>query len=205
MNNHRSFAWSYSALNSFETCPKRYYHYSIAKDIQEGENQYQREGTQTHEAFDRFLKNRTELPLGLGHWTPMLTRIAEAPGQTYSERKLALSSSFTPVAWFSPSAWFRGVLDCTKIHGSFASVLDWKTGKPSFDVTQLTLSAALVFASAPSVNTVKAGLVFINHDRVEQETYRRSSLPEMWNNILPRVKKMEQAREQQEYPPKPGG
>jgi hypothetical protein len=84
-------------------------------------------------------------------------------------------------------------------------VLDWKTGKPSFDQTQLKLSAALVFASAPNVNLVRAGLVFINHDRVERSQYRRAELPAIWNEILPRVKKMQQAREKEEYPAKPSG
>jgi hypothetical protein len=205
VNNTRPFAWSYSALTGFETCPKRHWHYNIAKDIKEEENSYQREGTDTHAAFDRYLKDQVELPLGLGHWKPMLDRIINGRGKVYSERKLALSSSFQPVGWFSDQAWFRGILDCTSVNDNFAAVLDWKTGKPSFDQTQLKLSAALVFASAPNVNLVRAGLVFINHDRVERSQYRRAELPAIWNEILPRVKKMQQAREKEEYPAKPSG
>jgi hypothetical protein len=81
VNNTRPFAWSYSALTGFETCPKRHWHYNIAKDIKEEENSYQREGTDTHAAFDRYLKDQVELPLGLGHWKPMLDRIINGRGR----------------------------------------------------------------------------------------------------------------------------
>lgn len=202
----KKFSWSYSALKNFETCPKRYYNYDLAKTIKgDTESDAIREGHEVHAAFDARLKGRAPLPLGLGHYEGMLGRVLAADGTTYSERKLAISSSYQPVAWFSPEAWYRGVLDCTKVRGSFASVLDWKTGKPGTDTTQLQLCAALVFHSAPTVDRVRAALVFVNHDRVESEEYRRNDLTTIWGEILPRVKKLQKAREQQEFPPKPGG
>jgi len=202
----KKFSWSYSPLKNYETCPKRHYHYDIAKDIQgDSESEPIREGKQMHAAFDARLRAGTPLPLGLGHYEPMLVRILAAPGHTYSERKLALSSNYQPVAWFSAEAWFRGILDCTKINGRTASVFDWKNGKPSHDTTQLQLSAALVFHSAPAIQQVRAGLVFANHDKVESATFERRDLPEIWNEILPRVRRLQRAREAQEYPPKPSG
>lgn len=202
----KKFSWSYSALKNYETCPQRHYHYDIAKDIQgDSESDAIREGHEVHSAFDARIKGTAPLPLGLGHNEPMLARVLAAHGQTYSERKLAISSSYQPVGWFSDQAWFRGVLDCTKIRKDSATVLDWKTGKPGVDVTQLQLCAALVFHSAPQVNTVRAALVFINHDKVESEEYTRQDLTTIWSEILPRVKKLQRAREEQTYPPKPGG
>jgi len=205
MNSQRKFSWSYSALRNYETCPKRHYHYDMAKDVKEAESDALREGHEVHAAFDARITKKTPLPLGLGHYEGMLARVTAAEGQTYSERKLALSANYQPVAWFSSEAWFRGVLDCTKLREDEATVLDWKTGKPQVDTTQLQLCAALVFHSAPKVNKVRAALVFVNHDRVESEEYVRSDLTTIWGDILPRVKKLQRAREEQEYPPKPGG
>jgi hypothetical protein len=202
----KPFSWSYSALKNFETCGLRHWHYDVLKDIGDrGENQYTQEGHLVHGAFDARLRKGVELPLGLGHYEPMLARLLAADGQTYSERKLAINSSYQPVAWFSDDAWYRGVLDCTKVKGSFATVLDWKTGKPSVDTTQLRLAAALVFHSAPAVQRVRAGLVFINHDRVESEEYVRADLTEIWGELLPRVRRLQQARETNDYQPRPGG
>lgn len=202
----KKFSWSYSPLKNFETCPKRHYHYDIAKDIVgDHESEPIREGKSVHAAFDARLKSNVALPLGLGHYEPMLARIQAAPGHTYSERKLAISSSYQPVAWFSPEAWFRGVLDCTKINGPAAIIFDWKTGKPARDMTQLQLHAALVMHSAPAIMEVRTGLAFVSHDRVESATFTRSDLPSIWNEILPRVRRLQRARELQEYPPKPGG
>lgn len=205
MNTPRKFSWSYSALKNFETCPKRHYHYDVAKDIKEGESEAMREGHEIHAAFDARLRLHAPLPLGLGHNEAMLGRVVEAPGKLFSERKLALSSSYQPVGWFSPEAWFRGILDCTKMREHDATVFDWKTGKPQTDTTQLQLCAALVFHSAPQVQTVRAALVFVNHDRVESERYERSDLTTIWSEILPRVRKLQRAREEQDYPPTPGG
>ena len=201
---NKNFSWSYSALNNYETCPSRYYHYSVAKDVTEPEGQAISDGNQLHAAFDARLRKNIELPLGMGHHEGLLTKVLNAPGQTYSERKLAISSSFTPVAYFSDDAWYRGILDCTKINGSTASVLDWKTGKPYPDHTQLKLASALVFHSAPNINHVNAALVYVNYDKIEKVQYDREDLITIWAEIMPRVKKLQKARETNNYPPKPG-
>jgi hypothetical protein len=202
----KRFSWSYSALRNYETCGLRHLHYDILKDVGDGgENEYTREGHMVHAAFDARLRRGQELPLGLGHYDRLLSSIVEAPGHTYSERKLAINSSYQPVAWFSDDAWYRGVLDCTKIHDGTARVYDWKTGRPQTDTTQLQLCAALVFHSAPAVQRVRAVLYFTAHDRVESEEYIRSDLTEIWGEILPRVKKLQRARETNDYKPKPGG
>jgi len=202
----KKFSWSYSALRNYETCPKRHYHYDMAKDIKgDSESDAIREGHEVHSAFDARLKGRIPLPLGLGHFEGLLSSVVAAPGQTFSERKLAISSSYQPVSWFSDEAWYRGVLDCTKIREHTATVLDWKTGRPGVDVTQLQLCAALVFHWAPQIQRVKTALVFVNHNTVEDAEYERKDLTSIWGEILPRVKKLQRAREEQEFPPKPGG
>lgn len=196
--------WSYSWLKNAETCLKRFYHYNVAKDVKEPETQQLRDGFALHAVFDERIKGK---PLGLGYtqYEPLLARIINAPGETHGEKKLALTAEFKPVAFFGKGVWFRTVIDAIKINGSMASIFDWKDGRPKEDLTQLQLMAATTFHHMPSIQRVKAGLVFVNHDEVKPAEFVREDLPEIWSEILPRVRAVEKAIDTQEFPPKPSG
>ena len=200
------FTWSYSRLKNYETCPKRSFHYDIKKDVVEPETPQLAEGNALHAAFDARIRKGTELPLGMGQHETLLARIADAPGRTYSEQKLALTDQFAPVGYFGKNVWFRTVIDAAKQpDDSFAIVFDWKSGKPTTDETQMQLIAATMMHHMPRLERVRTALVFVNHDHTERGEYVRGDLPEIWANILPRVNRLRQAREDEDYPPKPGG
>ena len=205
MSDTKPFAWSYSALKNFETCAKRYYHYNVARDVTEPETDQLREGNRLHAAFDARLSKGTALPLGLGHHEWLLAKIIASPGETVSERKLALTSTFEPQAYFGKGVWFRTVIDAAKILPTIGRVFDWKTGKPSEDLTQLQLMALTLFAHMPALLRVKAGLVFVAHDKVETAEFDRGDITSLWSEILPRVNAVKRARETQTYPPRPSG
>jgi len=198
------FAWSYSVLKNFETCALRYYSYNVAKNVIEPETEQLKEGNRLHKVFENRLKGEP-LPLGFAHHEALLASILNAPGVTYAEQKLAMTSSFTPSGYFGKGVWFRTVIDCTKVRETSATVLDWKTGKVSEDETQLKLMAATLFCHMPAVQRIKAALVFVNYDHAERAEYVREDLTEIWGEILPRVKLVERARQAQHYPPTPSG
>ena len=202
-----SFSWSYSALKNFESCPRRYYHYNVARDVKEEESDALRFGHSVHSAFEARVKTGTPLPMGMGMHEKLLSQFASAPGQIYAEQKLAMNASFEPASWFGNGAWLRTVLDYTNVRpdGETATVLDYKTGKPSEDLTQLQLCAAMVFTHAPSVNRVKAALWFTAYGQMERAEFLRDDLTEIWAEVLPRVNRLAAAKAQGEYPPKPGG
>ncbi len=199
------FSWSFSHIKNFSTCPKRYFHYQIAKDVEEPESDALREGNELHKAFELRLLRGAALPAGMGQHETLLSSIERAPGKSYGELKLAITSSFKPCAFFARDVWCRVVIDAAKIADDYAIILDYKTGKPSDDILQLQLMAAVLFHHQPQLQRIRAALVFVNHDHVEKAEFVRSDLTEIWAEILPRVKKLEQARQQQEYPPKPSG
>jgi hypothetical protein len=204
------FSWSYSVLKNYEVCPRRYHSYNVLKDVQEPESDQLRQGNLLHAAFEARVTKGEELPLGMGMHEPMLARLASAPGKTYAERKLGLTSAFEPTSFFGARTWFRIVLDYTNIRptqggGTIATVVDYKTGKPATDTTQLQLSAATLFAHDPKIDRVKAALVFVAHGESETAEYARSDTTEIWSEVLPRVRKVIEARQQDHYPPKPGG
>lgn len=200
-----SFTWSYSVLKNFETCPKRYFHYNLQKDVVEPETDQLRSGNELHSVFEQRIKSNTPLPLGYGHHDGLLAKVIAAPGSTHAEQKLAITSSFTPVGYFGKGVWFRTVIDAAKVNGSVATIFDWKTGRPGEDITQLQLMSATIFHHAPAIQRVRAALVFVNHDKIERAEFVRSDLTEIWGEILPRVKAVEKARQTTEFPPKPSG
>lgn len=199
-----SFSWSYSALNDFETCPKRYYEYRVAKSVKEPESDALREGRDLHKAFEMRTKGGA-LQFPYTHYEPMFQKIDAAPGKAYAEQKLALRPDFTPCAYFAKDVWYRGVIDLLKISPPSAAVIDWKTGKPKEDLTQLQLCAAMTFAWHSEVNRVHTALVYAAHDQKFPAEFVREDLTEIWGDILPRVKAMEKARADNNYPPKPSG
>lgn len=158
-----------------------------------------------HKAFELRIKNGTPLPLGMGQHEWLLAKLAAAPGTIHAEQKLAMSSSFTPTAFFARDAWFRTVVDYTAINGASATVVDYKSGRVTEDETQLKLMAAMLFCHAGQLSKVKSALVFVNQKTIIPAHFVREDLTEIWSEVLPRVKAVEKALATQEFPPKPSG
>lgn len=203
----RPFSWSYSQLNSYETCPRRYQAYNVTKEVVEPENEVLREGKNIHAAFEARINMGTKLPLGMGMHEPLMAKLTKVPGQVYGERKLAMNADFAPTTWFSPATWFRQIIDYTNVRDDgVAVVVDFKTGKPKEDPTQLELSALSIMAHDESVTTVRTALIFVGYDNyTDASTYSRSDITHLWDGILPRVNELKRARDRDEFPPKPGG
>ena len=201
------FSWSFTALKNFETCPRRYQAYTLTKEVVEPESEALRQGHALHAAFEARVAKGTPLPLGMGMHERLLAKLAAAPGQVHAEQKLALTHDFRPASWFSHGAWFRTVVDYANIRdGGLATVIDYKTGKPDYaDDVQLALTAATVMAHEPGVKHVKAALLFVAYGQVERHEYRREDLSAIWAGVLPRVRKLWNARQEDVFPPKPGG
>lgn len=202
----KPFTWSFSALKNYQTCPRRYYEYSIAKSIDEPESLPIREGHRVHSAFAARIKEGVPLPLGLTMHEPMLARLVDAPGEIYAEQRLGLTSSFQAAEFFARNVWFRTVLDVVKIKpDGRAVIIDWKTGKVADDMTQLALSAATLFAHDARVTEIRAALVFTAYGEHIDETYSRSDVTSIWASTLPKVNRLLDAHQTQHYPPNPGG
>lgn len=201
-----NFSWSFSRLSNYETCPKRHYHYDIARDIKEEESGPMLEGHTLHKAFELRVSEGKKLPLNLTRHEPWMQALINPPGEAQAEQKLALNVNFEPVGFFADDVWFRCVVDFTKIiDDNYALIIDYKSGKVTDDLTQLSLQAATVFHHLPSVERIKSALAFVNRDKVVTRNYYRSDLPIIWGDVLPRVKKLESAVENKSFPPKPSG
>lgn len=197
--------WSYSSLTAYETCPRRYYHTRVAKDIVEPETQALTWGNAVHKALELRAKENKPLPTGMEQWEPLVAKILAAGGEVFTEKQIALTKSFTPCDWFADDVWVRGVVDIGVVRGPLLVALDYKTGKPKRDSDQLQLFAALLMASYPDCDTVKTGFLWLKTSGIDQARFERGDLPNIWNKFLPRVKALEEAHRTESWPTRPSG
>ena len=199
-------AWSYSALTSFETCPRRHYHTRVAKDVIEPESQAITWGTAVHTALEKRVKEGVPLPTGMSQWEPLVARLLDTPhDELFTERQIALNQAFQLTEWFAPDVWVRGVVDVGLRRGNTLIALDYKTGKAKHDFDQLRLFAALLMAVYPEAKTVKVGYVWLQTNGITRQTFDRRDTVAIWNDFLPRVARLEQAHNDQRWPVKPSG
>jgi hypothetical protein len=210
-------AWSYSALTRFENCPRQYYHLNRRKDIIEPPSAQQTWGKQVHSALEHRITVQTPLPTNMVQYEGHAQRVVAVGGIVNAESKLALGRSFEPVSYFSknPPVWVRAVTDFDILKGDKCFVGDWKTGKKTPDSQQLRLSAAMVMAAKPHVNTVISSFIWLIEPlatATSTEIITRADVPGIWAEFVPRAKRLDEACKQSDqtqtsagFPPKPSG
>lgn len=206
-----NFSWSWSRLKNWRACPKRHYHYEIAKDIREPESEALTWGWQFHDAMAKAVDKGTPLPKTMQHYAhlPMAMHQHKTDGADVRvELKMAMTKDFQPSEWFDNHTWLRCVVDVLYLAPKLATAaaIDWKTGKkiePEFE--QLGLTASMIFAHYPEINTVHTAYQWAAHDTDTQKTYERKEMVPFWNKLLPELKRWEKDASEMTYPPRPSG
>ena len=201
----KPFAWSFSALDSFETCPKRYWHLNVARDIKEEENEAMRFGSYAHKAFEHRLKEGTPLPIDLKHHEKLLARLAGARGTHYTEQRLALNRDFEPTGWWDSDVWVRAITDYTIVDGDKGATFDWKFGRQKDGFDQINLVSVILFSYFEELQIISGAYYWAKDKQVRRDEVTRLAIPEVWNSLLPRVEVMEDAYRNTDYPAKPSG
>jgi hypothetical protein len=195
-------AWTFSRLESFESCPKKFYHLTVVKDVVEPPSDAIKWGHLVHTAFENLIKDGTPLPDTMQHWSGIAAKLLQLKGEKLTEQPMALTKAFQPAEW--GNAWTRGIADLLVIDGDTATVIDYKTGKRK-PTEQLALYAAYVFAAYSGIKTVKTAFIWLKEKKIDKEVFSREQLPEIWQSFLPRVRRLEIAYEKGAWAPKPSG
>lgn len=205
-NGPKPFAWSYSRLKNFASCPRRHYHCDIAKDVKEEESEQLLWGNEVHKRLANRIAKREPLPAGMEQYEKWVERILGAgPNAQYLvEQKLAINADFGKTGFFDKDVWFRAVGDVITLLGPVALIADWKTGKIIEDSQQLALSAAVVFAHYPQVQRVRSEFIWLKEDASSRADFNRADMPAMWRHLWPRIEELKNAHDKNEYPAKPG-
>jgi hypothetical protein len=203
----KPFAWSWSALSSFELCPYRHYLTKVVKAYPEATNSKMLEGQRKHKALELRIARKKTLPPDMQGLEPMMQRFekAAAGGVITAEKKIGLTRDLTECEYFDPQVWLRTVIDLQIDKGPKSLIIDYKTGKVKEGYDQLALSAAVKFAITPSSQQVRTSYLWLEADTTTDENFVRADAAGVWGDLLPRVMKLEKAIEETNFPQKPSG
>lgn len=204
----KAFAWSYSKLKNYETCPKRYYNVDVARVVKEEESEQLQYGNTLHKVIAEAISGKAPLPKHFAHlqsWVDKVTAPGIGQPKILVEQQLAIRADYGPTEWFGKDAWYRGIADVIKIMGPVAVVLDWKTGKILEDGIQLALMAQCVFAHHPSIQKIRTEFIWLKEgDATTRADFTREDMVKVWAGLIPRVQLLEAAHKSAEFPAKPG-
>ena len=204
-NAPKKFAWSYSKLKNYKTCPKRYYLIDVTKKYKEPEGPALKWGNDVHKAFQKRIGNGIAFPPDMAEFEEAALRLLQVPGSVKVEQQLAIREDLTPCEWFAKDAWYRGIADFLAINGPVALAIDYKTGKIVEDSVQLALMAECVFSHYPEVRAVRTEFWWLKEDAATKEIFYRERRKDTWASVLPEVTTLKQAHDNLDFPPKQSG
>lgn len=201
-------AWSFSSLDKFETCPERFHHTNVLKDVSDPPGAEAQFGTSVHQALETRLVTGNPITGTFAVYDPYAAKVAslvKPGGILKAEQKLALTEDLKPTTFFAKNVWFRGVIDFSVTNGSTCLVGDWKTGKRKANSQQLELCAAAVAATDPNVETIKTLFVWLKDKTTDLAVLTRNQAELVWDKFRPRVARLDEAYQTDTWPAKPSG
>lgn len=206
----RPFSWSYTQLKNYEGCPWRWAQEKFYCTVPFVENEAIVWGNRVHKAAELALQGinpkdpEAEKPV----W-PYIEAFMRSGLRREAELEIALTRNFTPINWFAKAAWFRIKLDVilTNFERTNAKYFDWKTGgKIRHDDDQLKLGCAALSVIRPEIEKFEGKLIWTKHKTVTgMEPLAKDQISEVWKDFLRRVRRMEDAWNNELFPARPSG
>ncbi len=200
-------AWSHSALEAFENCPRQYHETKVLKKWPFSPSREMLWGREVHKAFEDYLVLGTPLPVDLQQHETFLGWYKSLPGDLAGEERIALDIQMRPCEYFDRKrqVWYRGQIDARKRDVDNTYILDHKTGKVKNDYSQLKGFAMHEFLSRPEVNTVRVEFYWTQTKTTSGETYTREQLPAIIGEFMPRLGRFADAFLTETWIPKQSG
>ncbi len=201
----KPLAWSHTALDTFENCPKQYYETKVAKRWPFEATQEMQWGKDVHKKFENFLLYNTPLSADLKIHEDFLAWFKALPGELAGEERIALDTKLRDSAYFGKDVWYRGQVDARKRDLTTSYILDHKTGKVKNDYTQLKGFAMHEFLTQPHIQTVRVEYYWTQIRGTNGEVYERAQLPDLINYFAPKLHRFADAFLTNIFPPKQSG
>jgi hypothetical protein len=178
MTTYNPKAFSYSALKSYESCPKKFAEITVYRNYQDvftsPKGDY---GDRFHKAAEKYIKTPAPvLEAEFEFSRPILDALLAIDGEKITEFKMGITHDGEPVKWNHPDRWFQGIADLVIVGDKpVARVVDYKAGDAKYaDTDQLELMALLVLAHYPHVEKVKGALLFVLGGQVRKRDVLRT-------------------------------
>jgi PD-(D/E)XK nuclease superfamily len=205
--------WSYSALNNFTNCPRKFHAYEIAKTVREPENPAMLEGKRVHALMAEYISKRTHLPKQYERYERWADDRTQGD-RIMTEHKMGMTFQLEPCEFFDrkKTVWLRTIADLLVLTGDQALSVDWKTGKepnPVFEVLpanfQLRCTAVCIFLHFPQINFIESEYVYLNEGNYTDFTMDRSDLREFIPQMYEYAGTLNRAVRNNHFPPRPSG
>lgn len=193
-------AWSYSSLNTFKQCPKKYYHLKVIKDVKDKGSTATVYGQEVHTAAEEFIRDGKEVPKKFSFMNSILDALNKIEGEKHCELKLGVAltdEGYKPAEFFGDDVWWRGIADLVIINGDTAHSIDYKTSKNAkyADTKQLDAVAAALFIHFPQLKTIKSALAFVVSKDFIQKTHSSTDVELYFKTFQPDLERLEGAQE----------
>lgn len=207
---------SFSAMDKFANCPRKFFLYDVAKTIQEPESDAMKEGFRVHKAMADFIKDGKPLPPDMERFADWVTtmRTHNHDEKVLAEHQLACTFELKPCAYFSRTdkVWLRAQADLLVLNGLHALSVDWKTGKepdPRYELLppnfQLNITAMLTFLHFPEIERVESKYIYLNAGTASTTHMHRSDLREFIPQLYEQASGIQKAVRTDHWPPRPSG
>lgn len=201
---------SFSSLEMFRQCPRKYYENKVLKLHPYKESEATAHGNRVHAALEAYLLKRTPLPDDLKQYEWVCSTIIDALSpDAWAETEFAFRRDGTACGlkdW--KNKHFMGLADVLDIVGTHATVVDWKTGKSGYPkVEQLELMAMFTLLTFKDVLTVSGVLFFLDDGTVVPEDgsarWTREDLPTLLAKWQAKTDEVERHAAQKMWPATP--
>lgn len=205
----RVFSWSYTALVAFENCPASYAaaRFYCTSPFQESAATIW--GSRVHKAAELAIKGKDHKdPEAFAPVAPYVSALKASGHFLEAETEITLNENLDLTGWFAKDAWLRCKLDVvvTKHHPNTAVLYDWKTGKIKEGDDQLRICAAALEKTRAGIDIFEGKYIWTKFKQVTGiKPIKREEIPQVWENILPRVARMQAAWDADNFPAKPSG
>lgn len=189
-----SAKWSYSSMNLFQQCPKKYYHLRIAKDVLDPPSVQMLYGLDVHGAAEEYVRDGVPIPEKFSYMRGPLDRLKLMKGDIFCEHRMGLTRDLKPCGFGAEDVWWRGIADLLVVNKDKARIVDYKTGQNKYaDTKQLELLALATFKHFPKVKVVMAGLLFVVHTAFIKARYQACEQEERWKKWLDQTNQLDEA------------
>jgi hypothetical protein len=206
----KPFSWSFTALTNFEGCSARYAAEKFYCTTQWVDTPQIIWGNRVHGTSEDMLKGKPVTDLEayepVRKYVEAFLKQRVLGADVIAEQEIALTRDMKPVSWFAKDAWFRVKLDVVIVRGNVANLYDYKTGKFKDDPDQLKICAAAHSIVRPDVDVYNPKYIWTQDQVVSGcDAIAKKDIPGIWEGVLGRVARMEQAWAAENFPARPSG